>query len=201
MALQVLNKINSRLRFLYRQNRFLNKPLRRLLCNAMIQPFFDYACPAWYPSLRKDLQKRLQVSQNNCVRFCLQLDKKTRIGVAKFKEINRLNINDRFSLCVFSSIYKFLNSKSPEYFNEIYFPAEPSNINTRSSFQRLKQPLRKSNKGLNSASCSGPSLMSKLPVEIKRSGSTNSFKHNVKNYYLREMEHIGLLISSESVRM
>ena len=73
MALHVLNKINSRLRFLYRQNRFLNKP------------FFDYTCSAWYPSLRKDLQKRLQVSQNKCVRFCLQLDKKTPIGVAEFK--------------------------------------------------------------------------------------------------------------------
>ena len=140
MALQVLNKINSRLRFLYRQNRFLNKPLPTLLCNAMIQPFFDYACTAWYPSLKKDLHERLQVSQNNCVGFCLQLEKKTRIGVSKFKEVNRLNINDRFSLCVFSSIYKFFNSKSPEYFNEIYFLVERSNINTRSSFQRLKQP-------------------------------------------------------------
>ena len=83
MALHVLNKINSRLRFLYRQNRFLNKQLQRLLCNVMIQPFFDYACSAWYPSLRKDLQKRQQVSQNNCVRFCLQLDKKRRIGVGE----------------------------------------------------------------------------------------------------------------------
>ena len=64
MALHVLNKINSRLRFLYRQNRFLNKPLRRLLCNTMNQPFLDYACSAWYPSLRNNLQKRLQVSQN-----------------------------------------------------------------------------------------------------------------------------------------
>ena len=106
----------------------------------------------------------------------MQLDKKTRIGVAEFKEINWLNINDRFSQCVLSSIYKFFNSESPEYFNEIYFPAEPSNINTRSSFQRLKQPLRKSNKGLNSASYSGPLLWNKLPIEIKRSGSTNSFK-------------------------
>ena len=68
MALHVLN---SRLRFLYRQNRFLNKLLRRLLCNMMIQPFFDYACSSWYPSLRKDSQKRLQLSQDNCVRFCL----------------------------------------------------------------------------------------------------------------------------------
>ena len=100
MALHVLHKINSRLRFLYRQNRFLNKLLQRLLCNTMILPFFDYTCPAWYPSLRKDLQKRLQVSQNNCVSFCLQLDKNTQIGVAVFKEINWLNVNDRFSQCV-----------------------------------------------------------------------------------------------------
>ena len=162
----------------------------------MIQPFFDSACPAWYPSLRKDLQKRLQVSQNNCVRFCLQLDKKTRIGVAEFKEMNWLNINDRFSQCVLWRIHKFFNSESPDYFNEIYFPAEPININTWSSFQRLKQPLRKLNKGLNSASYSGPSLWNKLPVEIKRSGSINSFKHNVKHYYLTKMEHTGLSISS-----
>ena len=163
----------------------------------MIQHFVDYTCSAWYPILRKDLQKILQVShQNNCVRFCLQLEKKTQTGVAKFKEINWLNINDRFSQCVLSSIYKFFNSESPEYFNEIYFPAEPSNINTRSSFQRLKQPLRKSNKGLNSASYSGSSLWNKLPIEIKRPRSTNSFKHNVKSYCLTKMEHTGLLISS-----
>ena len=124
------------------------------------------------------------------------MDKKTQIGFAEFKEINWLNINDRFSQCILSSIYKSFNSESPEYFNEIYFPAEPSNINTWSSFQRLKQPLRKSKKGLNSASYSAPLLWNKLPIEIKRSGITNSFKHNVKNCYLTNVEHTGLLISS-----
>ena len=54
MAIHVINKVNSRLRFLYRQNKFLDIPLRRLLCNAMIQPFFDYACNAWYPNLNKN---------------------------------------------------------------------------------------------------------------------------------------------------
>ena len=184
--LHVLSKFNSRLRFLYRQNRFLNRPLRRIVCNAMIQSFFDYACPAWYPILRKDLQKRLQVSQNSCVRFCFELDNKTRIGVAEFKEINWLNINYRFSQCLLSNIYKFFNSESPEYFNKIYFPAEPSNINSRSPFQRLKLPLRKLSKGLNSMSYRGPSW-NKLPIEIKRSRSTNSFKHNVKNHHPTKM--------------
>ena len=60
MAIHVINKINSRLRFLYRQNRFLNFPLRRLQCNAMIQTFFDYACNAWYPNINKKLKLRLQ---------------------------------------------------------------------------------------------------------------------------------------------
>ena len=132
-----------------------------------------------------------------CVRFCIRLEKKTRIGVAEFKEINWLIINDRFSQCVFHlSIYNFFDSESPEYFNEIHFLAEPNKINTRSSFQRLKQPLRKYSKGLSSASYSGPSLWNKLLIEIKRSGSTNSFKHKVKNYHLTKMEHVGLLITS-----
>ena len=46
MAIHVINKINSRLRFFYCQNRSLNVPLHRLLCSAMIQPIFDYACNA-----------------------------------------------------------------------------------------------------------------------------------------------------------
>ena len=84
-----------------------------------------------------------------------------------FKERNWLNINDRFSQCVLSSVYNFFNSASPEYFNEIYFPAEPSQINTRSSFSKVKATLKKSNKGLNSAPYSGPLLWNKLPLEIK----------------------------------
>ena len=47
MALRVVEKINSKLKFLYRENRFLDLLLRRLLCNALIQPYFDYACIAW----------------------------------------------------------------------------------------------------------------------------------------------------------
>ena len=56
MALRVIAKINSRLKFFYRRNQFLDVPLRRLLCNALIQSYFNYACTAWYPNLTKKLQ-------------------------------------------------------------------------------------------------------------------------------------------------
>ena len=60
MALKVINKINSRLRFLYRKNRYLSPYLKRLLCNAIIQPHFDYACSAWYPDLNKKFKSKLE---------------------------------------------------------------------------------------------------------------------------------------------
>ena len=76
MATHVINKVNSRLRFLYRQNKVLDIPLRRLLCNAMIQPFFDYPCNTWYHNLNKNLKMSLKAAQTKCIRFCLKLGNK-----------------------------------------------------------------------------------------------------------------------------
>ena len=46
MALKALNKINGKLKLLYRKNKFLTPALRRMLRNVLIQPYLDYACSA-----------------------------------------------------------------------------------------------------------------------------------------------------------
>ena len=56
MALNLVSKINTRLKFLYRKNKFLSPQLRRLLCNVLIQPHFVYACSVWYPKFNKKIQ-------------------------------------------------------------------------------------------------------------------------------------------------
>ena len=56
MALKTIEKINQKLKFLYRKNRFLTPELRQLLCNAIIQPHFCYVCSAWYPNLAQKLK-------------------------------------------------------------------------------------------------------------------------------------------------
>ena len=43
-ALKVINKLNGKLRFLYRKNRYILPYLKSLLCNAIIRPHIDYAC-------------------------------------------------------------------------------------------------------------------------------------------------------------
>ena len=111
MATHVINKVNSRLRFLSRQNKFLDIPIRRSLCNAMI-PFFDYACNAWYPDLNKNLKTRLEAAQNKCIRFCLKLEDKKSRTPKEFEKINWLPIHERVNQCILSCIYKFQAKKS-----------------------------------------------------------------------------------------
>ena len=53
-----VDKINSRLKFLYTKNRYLTPYLKRLLCNALIQQHFDYVCSAWYPNLNNRLKSK-----------------------------------------------------------------------------------------------------------------------------------------------
>ena len=54
MGLHVLNKLNSNSNFFIEKT---NPPLRRLLCNALIQPHFDFACTSWFPNLNQSLKK------------------------------------------------------------------------------------------------------------------------------------------------
>ena len=90
MALKVINKINGRLKFLYRKNRYLTPYLKRLLCNALIQPHFDYVCSSRYPNLNKKFKSKLQTIQSKCMRYCLQLDNRSQIGMKDFGKINWL---------------------------------------------------------------------------------------------------------------
>ena len=45
----------------WRKHGFLTLALRRLLCNALIQPHFDYASSAWYTNFQNKFSDKLQV--------------------------------------------------------------------------------------------------------------------------------------------
>ena len=147
MALSVINKINNKLKFLYRKNRFLTPTLRRLLCNALIQPHFDYACSTWYPNLTKILKNRIQTSQKKCISFCLELDNMTHISHKEFEILNWLPATESFNQCINSIVFKYVNNQCPNYLNEVFQTAPENNIQTRGCFLKLKYPFRKTNTG------------------------------------------------------
>ena len=55
--------------------------------------------------------------QKKCMRFCLQLEKMSRICVNEFLELNWLNVHDRYLQFIFSDIFKFYNNQCADYFN------------------------------------------------------------------------------------
>ena len=107
MASKVLNKINDKLKFLYRQTRYLTVAYRRLLCNALIQPHFDYECFSWFPTLKTNLKLKVQKAQNKSIRFCLNLPPRSHIDPSHFRKINWLLVIDRVEYCIANTTFKY----------------------------------------------------------------------------------------------
>jgi len=188
MALNVLSKLNSRLKFLYRKNKFLSPQLRRLLCNALLQPHYDYACSVWYPNLNKNLKNKLQTFQNKCIRFCLLLDDRTHVGLNEFEKINWLPVDHRFRQCLSTNAFKFFEDKCPLYMKDIFDISCINRISTRNSAKKLNQPLRRTNYGKNCISFLTPSVWNSMPDSLKDCENLNTFKHRVKAHFFEEMK-------------
>ena len=67
MALSIIQKANCRLKFLYRNAKFLNSHVKRTLASSLIQCHFDYGCTFWFSALSCKLTSKLQTTQNKLV--------------------------------------------------------------------------------------------------------------------------------------
>ena len=65
----IAQKVNSRLKFLYRQARLLDLKCKMSLCSSLIQCHIDYASSAWYSGRSKSFKQKLQICHNKMVRF------------------------------------------------------------------------------------------------------------------------------------
>ena len=155
-----------------------------MLCNALIQHHFDYACPVWYPNLNEETKKKIQTMQNKCIRFCLKLDKMHHISQNEFRLIIWLPTSKKVDQCINAITQKFVNNTCLCYLNEIFEFARNCRIGTRNKFSKLKNPFRKTNMGQKAIAYIGPSIWNSFPDSVKRANSLNTFKNNVKKHYL-----------------
>ena len=108
----------------------MNYSSRRLLFNGLIQPHFDYGCPSWYSLLSKALKAKLQIAQNKCIRFCLELPPRGHVSLSHFRRINWLPVEHRIELCTSTTIFKYWKGKALSYLNDMFMPLL-NNYNTR----------------------------------------------------------------------
>ena len=172
--------------------KFSPSQLRRLLCNALIQPHFDYVCSVWYPNLNKKFKTKLQTFQNKCVCFCLQLDNRAHVGITEFSKINWLPVDYRFRQCLTASMFKFFDDRCPLHMKDVFNTSCIIQASTRNSTMKLSQLLRKTSYGQNCISFFAPSVWNNLPHELKCYTNLNMFKHKIKEnvfYKIRQKDN------------
>ena len=108
-----------------------------MLCNALIQPHFDYACPAWYCNLTEKTKKKIQITQNEWIRFCLRLGKMHIISEEDFRLINWLPASKRVEQCINNITFKFVNNTCRYYLEKVFEFAPHCRIDTRNKFAKL----------------------------------------------------------------
>ena len=186
MARRVSKKINTKLNFLWRQSNYLNHSSRRLLCNTLIQPHFDYGCTSWYPLLSKTLKIKLEIAQNKCIRFCFELPSRGHINPSHFRKINWLPVERRVKLCTSTTVFEYWKGIAPSYLNDMFMPSLNS-YHTRSKMA-LDIPLCRTIKGQKSMSFLGPKIWNKVSWSIKTAATTYSLPHRLKKEILSRLQ-------------
>ena len=131
----------------------------------------------------------MQVLQNKCIAFCQEFNTRAHVGRNEFERINWLPVNDRFEQIISSMSFKFCNSTSPPYMNDVFKPAGQPNTATRGSLLKLRQPLRRTNHGQKNISNIPPIRRNNLPNSLKTTDSLNTYKHTVKELFFHRIKN------------
>ena len=189
MARRVLKKISTKQNFLWNQSSYMNYSSRILLCNTLIQLHFDYGCTSWYNLLSK---AKLEIAQNKCIRFCLELPPRGHISPSHFRKINWLPVERRVELCTSTTVFKYWKGIAPSYINYMFMPSL-NNYNARSQIA-LDIPLCRTIKWQKSMSFLGPRIWNTFSSSIEKAATTASFTYRLKKEILIKLQEWAILL-------
>ena len=88
----ILNKVNNRLRFLYRQAKVLDVKCKSSVCSALISCHLDYVCRSWYAGFKEGLQQKLQVCHYKVMSFILNFPPMYSVNCTVLSSLKLMNV-------------------------------------------------------------------------------------------------------------
>ena len=184
----IVKKTTSRLKFLYRNAKFLDFHARKLLVSTLIQCHFDYAISAWFMGLSKCLRKKLQISQNKLVRFVLDLGPRAHVGQCELDRIGYLNTEDRAKQLMLNHMFNVYRQVAPNYLCK-NFRLISHQYSTRYAQCNFAVPRPRGIDKYN-FSYQGVLAWNDLPISIKSVNSKSMFKSKVKKFLKTQAHYI-----------
>ena len=113
MGNSVIKKVNAKLKFIYRKSAIFGTNDRKLLCSALVNQHFEYACNAWYRSVNPEVKHKLQTAQNKMIRYLLNYGCRRHIGFSNFKKSNCLDTIARVDYVRLNLMFNIFNNVAP----------------------------------------------------------------------------------------
>ena len=184
----IVQKVNSRLKFLYRQARFLGQKSKYSLCYALILCHLDYFSSSWYSGLSKTLKRKLQICQNKVLRFILELSPIHSVNSTVFETLNMLNVDRRVKQMRLNHVFNIVHNTAPSYLSLNFTNTRQHYSNTMSANSLdLRLP---SIKLCQDQTFYFNAIMdwNNLPTTIKQIRNRTSFKQSVKKHLMEDLK-------------
>ena len=144
-------------------------------------------------SLSKALKAKLQIAQNKCIRFCLELPPCGHTNSSNFRKINWLPVERRVGLCTSTTVFKYWKGIAPSYLNDMFMPSL-NNYDTRSQMA-LDTPLCRIIIGQKGMPFLGPKIWNKISSNIKTAATTSFFMYRLKKKILSKLQKLAILLT------
>ena len=181
-VIHIVKKVNSRLRFMYRQASFFDTETKKILVSALVLPYFDYSISSWHSGLSRTLKSKLQLAQNRVIRFLLNYSSRTHLSQDDFRKANLLNLEDRAKQLRLNHMFNVYNNVCPLYMKKFFTRlSDMYTYNTRGNRHNYHVPI------VNTVTkttffYNGIIDWNSLPVQLKVLENRSNFKKTVKNY-------------------
>ena len=156
-----------------------------MLCSALVNPHFEYACNAWYRSVNAKVKHKLQTAQNKMIRYLLNYGCRRHIGFSEFKKSNCLDINARVDYMSLNLMFNIVNNVAPSYMCDINRISHRHN--TRQSDSAFVVPGVKG-QGSKSFKFNSSKLWNELSTNMKHVQQKNRFKKECKALLMTRMK-------------
>ena len=186
MGSNVVKKINSVLKFLYRKSSFLKFRNRKLLCSALLQSRFDYGHNFYYRGLYKDIKVKFQTAQNKMIRFILDYSSRQHLYVKDFVRAGYLSVEKTYDYLSVNLMYKIFYGFAPSYLCKFQRVDNVHSYGTRGSVMSYVLPEIKT-QGKKTFMYNGAKLWNSLPVSLRSVDCNDNFKKKCKQYFFGEM--------------
>lgn len=187
MSSTVIKKVNSRLKFLYRQANYFDTKTKKTLSTALVLCLFDFSISSWYGGISKTMCKKLQCAQNKVIRFILNKCPFYHINAKDFQDLGILNVKNRAKQLRLNHVFKIIHSQGPPYLTDKFTKVSQVHThNTRSSQHNFyMHKCTTSNAG--SFYINGIHDWAEVPNTIKSITVYGIFKKSIKDYLLQNL--------------